>query len=152
MVRNLAFQTSYSAVIATATTAYTAKDLIGGKITIPNAVPYSGGGATLASISVSDEDDQKKALTVVFFTTAPALTFTDDSAFDPTDADIKNAFLVGITTTSYVSFNDNALSTTITNIPFRCSGTNLYAALVAVAAPDYTSTASLSITFNIVGS
>lgn len=134
------------------TNAYTAGDLIGGKLTLSNATAYTVYSGIISNVVIEDKDAESTDIDVVFFDTDPSTTtFTDNAAFDPSDTDLLNIICV-VSVTTDVTFNDNGLSYALNqNCPFRTPGSNtIYAALVAREAVTYTSSSDLLLRVGIL--
>ena len=132
--------------------AYSSGDLIGGKLSLANAIRVAGLGGTITNAILTDKGKQNAAIDIVLFSTDPTnTTFTDNGVLTIADADLINIIGV-IPVTSYASFNDNSVGY-INNvaIPFKlASGTTLYACLVSRGTPTYTSTSDLQLTLGII--
>lgn len=126
------------------------KDAVGGIFTFANAAAVSGGTFLLEQLVVHDIGQAMPDLDIVLFDRTIAGTVTDDSAFDPTDADILN--IVGIVQVGgghWCDFSDNSGASMDVNKAIKVDGTSLFAAIVARSvfspATDYP---SLSIVVN----
>lgn len=126
--------------------AYSAGDLVGGKLTIDNSI--AGGLAAsrtcfLQAIGLVDQAKQNVPMHVILFRSDPTgTTFTDNAAFDVADADMSK--ICGyVAISSYTQFNDNSYGyTTALGIPVPFSS-QLYAAFVAQGAGTYVATTDL---------
>lgn len=131
------------------TTAYAAKDNVGGLMTFSNAVRASGGSARLEAVQVVDKDQERTSMDLVLFDrtiTAP----TDNAAFDPSDTEL--GYCVGVVPIyggDYHDFNDNAVANKMVGLEFLLNGTDLFGVLVARATPTFTATSDLVVTLTI---
>lgn len=146
------FKTS---VVATSSgTAYAAGDLIGGKLTFSSAVRVTSGTALLHSVVLADNDKQNVSIDLLLFRKDPAsTTFTDNSALDVADSDLRN--LVGhvsIDAGDYTSLNDNSLATVpAVNLPVQVvSAQTLYGCLVSRGTPTYTTSSGLQVMLGLL--
>jgi hypothetical protein len=134
--------------IVTSTTAYAAGDVIGGKLTIADAVVGSGHGGLLQSVFVLDLGNQKAPLTILIFNADPtAATLTNDAKIDLTPSSGVDAGKiirkVNITQGDYETIDNAGSDYAIADIaalakPIRpVSGVNLYAAIFTTGTPTY---------------
>lgn len=139
-----------SATPVISTTAYAAKDAVGGLLTFANAVRSSGGSCRIEAAQVVDKGQQQADLELLLFDrsiTAP----TDNAAFDPTDAELN--YCVGMVPLAgglWSDLNDNSVGT-VNNVGLSCvlNGTDLYGVIVSRSTPTYTSTSDLVVTLTI---
>lgn len=138
------------ATVGVNTDAYTAGDLVGGKLTLADVYPVGPQEPFLVSITVQDLTKQNAALDFVIFDSDPAATtFTNNAALDVADADLPK-ILGYVSLTDYSSFNDNSVGS-VTNIGMsvKPTGSALYAAIVARGTPTYGAN-ELSVTFGFL--
>lgn len=143
---------SITPTIVVDTAVYTAGDVVGGKITLSNAVRVSGGSSLLYSIHILDRSNQKPTGNILFFNADPsAATTNDNSGFVYSTDDLKQVGRVPVTTGDYTTINSKA-SASITNIGrmMKAVGTSLYAVFVTDGAPDFVATTDLQIIFNFI--
>lgn len=148
----------YSAAITPTITvstspAYSANDVVGGKITITNAAPVEGGGARLRSFILLDKDNKTAAnWTIWFFNADPSgSTVTDNGALGIVDADA--AKLVGrlsIATADLVADAGAAWKVapkTGLDLSMQCaSGSrNLFMVMTMDGTPTYTATTDIQV-------
>ena len=140
------------ATVGANTDAYTAGDLIGGKLTLSSAYPSAAQEPYLHSITVQDLDSQAAELDFIFFDADPAATtFTNNAALDIADADLPKIIgFATLTASDYCAFADNSVGT-VGNLGIVCkpAGSTLYAAIVARGTPTY-SASGLSVAFGFV--
>lgn len=138
------------ATVGANTDAYTAGDLVGGKLTLADVFLVGPKEPYLLSITVQDLTKQNAALDFVFFDSDPTgTTFTNNAAFDVADADLPK-ILGYVSLTDYSSFNDNSVgSVNSIGLAVKPTGTALYAAIVARGTPTYGAN-ELSVTFGFV--
>lgn len=121
---------------------YAPGDLLGGKLTLSNAMRVAAGSGILQDIVVQDLSNQKAALDVVIFDADPSTTtFTNNAALDVSDADLVRIIgHVSILASDYISFADNAVATKSgLAMPVDvAAGRNLYACVVCRGTPTYT--------------
>ena len=125
--------------------AYTAGDVVGGEQTLANAARVSGGGGIISSVGMSSEGGTIAAddIEVIFYTSNPASTYTDNAAL-PTGADADSFLILGsVILDTAVDIGDGIfLYARNVNLPYTCTGsTSLYAVAVersGTYAPDAT--------------
>ncbi len=139
-----------------ASSAYTAGDAVGGKISLTLAVLPGTRSAMIHQVIVTDLGAQTDDTDVIFFDSDPsATTFTDNAALDIADADLVKVFAV-VPLTLHKDFSDNGVSLPAVgdnlNIPFVLDAgeTTLYAALVTRGTPTYASTSDITLRVGIV--
>lgn len=135
------------------TSAYATGDLIGGKLTFsPAAGSSTKGTGYIVSANITDKADQSVDLELVLFRSNPTTTtFTDQAAFDPSDADLANVVAVISlpAATTFFTYNDNGVHFLGSlAIPFR--GITLYGALVSRGTPTFS--AASDVTVNLCAS
>ncbi len=140
--------------LTTVATAYEANDLVGSLQTI-DALGPSGRGV-LKHVTITDLDNQKAAMTLVFFSDLPVATFTEESAFpNLSAADLAKVIgKVEIAAADYTTLNARAVATKECSI---CLWSNkqtgagsqdkrtVYCALMTSGTPTYTATTSLNL-------
>lgn len=139
-------------VIATPTVsngvAYSAGDLIGGKMTLLEATRENRSGR-INTVVISDKGKQNAIIDVIFFKSDPsATTFTDNGAFTLADADLLKVIgTVKIVAADYSSLTDNSVVCKANlGLQFSLDGAEtLYAAMLAGGTPTYTSTSDLQV-------
>lgn len=141
----------------TAGTPYTAGDNVGGKITLLNAFNFgqsNSQAAVLESISILDRDNQKAALTIVFFSQNPTAATLNDNAAQVLSTDALNVVgTVSVLTTDYVTMEGSYALAQLRNlnIPLINGGgdNKVYAAIMTTGTPTYTAGKGLQITWGI---
>ncbi|MEW6303505.1 MAG: hypothetical protein AB1705_08550 [Verrucomicrobiota bacterium] len=132
------------------TSAYTAGDNIGGKITLSSAVRVSAGKVRLDSITIVDQDNEKAALEIFLFDRDPtAATLTDNAALAFSTNDIHVIGRISVTAGDYVTLDSKAFAT-LSNLGIFLqanAGTSLYAAVAVTGTPTYTGTDDLQFVF-----
>lgn len=138
------------------TSIYAALDIIGGKLTLTNAMRKESGSGVLQSISITDDDNEKAAFDILIFRSDLTGTVADQGAWAHSAADVAS-FLgrIQVLASDYVSVVGTSLAVaTIKNIglPVRgnTSNQNLYALVLATGTPTYTATTDLVIHFGIL--
>lgn len=136
----------------TASGIYAAKDAIGGIMSFANAARTSADGGVLESVTIVDKAQQMAAMDLVLFNASPGGTFTDNSAFDPSDADLLTVVgVVPIVGADYFDFNDNSVAhRSGLGIIYHCAATTLYGALIARGTPTYAATSDVTVTVGVV--
>lgn len=145
------------------TAIYTAGDNVGGRMLIDGFGTFGAG--LLKDVTITDFDNQKAALTLLFFDSLPAATFTNNAAF-PALAAADLAKVIGkveIAATDYTTFNGRAVATVATSIslwgvqstPAPDGGTgsdkrSLYYAIQTSGTPTYTTAGSLGVQLGVL--
>lgn len=141
--------------VTTDTAIYAALDVIGaaaasGLVTLTNAMRKSGGTGVLQSVVLYDDDNEKAAITLLFFNAAPSGgTYLGNGALTLSAGD-KAAYLgrVDIATTDYLTIGVDAVAS-VRNIalPVQAVGTaNLYMIpIVTSGTPTYTAGTDLKL-------
>ena len=113
------------------TSAYAAGDVIGEEMTFSGAGRSHIKSGMVQQVTMTDLGAEGKNVELILFDTQLAnSTITDNSAFDPADADLLTA-VCRITISSHSSFNDNGMSSA-GNIACPVeNATTLYGILVA---------------------
>jgi hypothetical protein len=135
--------------------AYSANDLVGGKISLTpaarlvslpsNIIPT----ATIINVILTDKSTQASNTDVIFWSADPsATTFTDNAALTVADADLLN--IIGIVTVnSWTTFAANSVGTTTSAVTFpyqlASEASTLYASLITRGTPTYASTSDLTL-------
>lgn len=134
------------------TSAYQAKDAIGGVMTFANAARLSAGGGIVESLVIVDKDQELAAMDLVLLSATVAGTTTDNAAWDPTDADLANVVgVIPILSGDYADFNDNSVaSRSGIGMAYTCASTSLFGVLVARSAPTYTGTSDISVILGLI--
>lgn len=141
--------------LAISTSAYAAKDAVGGLLTFANAVRDTGGTGRIESLVLVDLASNFAELDLLLFDRSPVAdgtsTVTDNAVFDPVDNDL--GFFIGhvpISRADYADLNDNAVASIPgIGLPIRCEATSLFGVLVARDTPTYASTGDLALTLAI---
>lgn len=133
--------------------AYSANDVVGGELAIPNAMRVPNGTGVLQSITVYDADNEKAALDFYFFQSAPAAALADNAAFAWTAGD-EDLFLgmVSVAAADYVTATDAVVSVRNIGLPVRAAanGNSLYCYVVATGTPTYTAATDLTFIFGFL--
>lgn len=121
---------------------YATGDAVGGKLTFDFQGDNKAFHGLITKIIIIDKDSETAPFDLVLFNDDFTAT-ADQSAFDPTDADLLNCLgFLSIATTDYASFADNsvAVKTSGRQMPcdFVCTKGVLYGQLVVRGAPTYT--------------
>lgn len=146
------FYAGGSVTIACTTAAYTAKDNIGGLLTLSLGKGREAG--IVQTLNLSDNASQDKQIDVIFFNANPSgTTFTDNGALDIADTDTpKICGIATFTASDYRDFADNSAASINPSIAFRLNGTSvLYFALVDRGAYDAAATSDLGLNIGVMG-
>lgn len=129
-----------SVVDAGSTTAYSAGDLVGTKLTLSDVWQVAHKEPILTNITVQDLAEQNAALTVLIFDANPSATsFTDNAELDIADADLPKVIAaIPIAATDYVGLKDSSVAT-VFNVAVCVpnNGDDLYACIVTSGTPTY---------------
>lgn len=140
------------------TTAYAAKDVVGGKLTLANAVRVSGGIAILQSVFVLDRANQKAAISILLFDADPtASTLTNDAEANIVSADIPKLIRrIDIAASDYVTTDHagtdfaTAEIAALSKLVKAASGTSLYAVVITSGTPSYGVNDALTVRFGFL--
>lgn len=150
----LAAETNYVSVTPTVdTSAYAAKDNIGGLQTLSLIGCNNKRRGKITSVVLTDKSDNATEYDIITFSSIPVGTFTDQAAVDPSDSDLLRMNpVINIASTDHFSFNDNGISSLsglksngIAYVTSSLPGT-LYAAIVSRGTPTYGSSSDLTLT------
>lgn len=140
-------------------TNYATGDLMGALLTLSNAARFPQGGGWIADVYAIDLEKQGAQVDLQLFHTQPAGagSWTDNNAFDPTDADLAYG-LKPIWLTAAYSYNDNGMLSVGADFqPIRfvlpentTPWTSLWAAVVARGAYNAATAADLSFRMDIL--
>lgn len=136
-----------------ATPDYTAGDAMGGTQTLTGAARVSGGTVILESLTVYDKDNQKKAITILFFDSSPsAATTTDNGAFVFSTAISKLVGKVNIAAADYETVDSIGIACLkAIGLEMLCSGSaNLYAVAIAGEAINLATTTALTFKYGFL--
>lgn len=130
------------------TSAYAAKDCMGGLLTFANAARASGGAITIEGGVVIDLAATMPSLDLLLFDR----TFTagtDNAALDVSDSDILN--LIGVIPfTTWSDFADNSASTRVgLGMSAKLDGTSLFGQLVTRSVVTLVGTSDITVALNI---
>jgi hypothetical protein len=135
--------------LTVSTAIYAAKESIGGKITIADAVREAGKSSILHSLMLLDKSGQKPTGFIMVFNTDPtAATITDNAAFDSSTNDVNVCAIIPITASDWYTPGVTKAYANIRNIGALVeplTGTSLYAAFISDGTPDLVATTDLQI-------
>jgi hypothetical protein len=132
-----------------AASVYASGDAVGGLLTFANAARFSGGGLWLRQVVILDKDQERAPMDLALFDRTFTAT-ADNSAFDPSDADLANLLTV-VPISDYSNFNANAVGvSTVLDIPLLLNGTSLFGQLITRGTPTYTTTTDIIVTALLV--
>lgn len=133
---------------------YTAKNSIGGKITLANAVRAAGKTSILHSLMIMDRSGQKPTGYILVFNADPsAATLTDKTAFVSSTDDAKVIAQIPVTSSDWATPGTTKSWANIRNIGALvepASGTTLYAAFIADGAPTFAATTDVQIVWGFL--
>lgn len=155
---NLGGYTATAAPTITVSTspAYSAGDLVGGKLTLSSILRTSGGTALIQSLLLRDTSNQKAALELIIFDSDPSsTTFTDNAALSINAADVSKIIRrISIAAADYVTIGSIAVADVgpVSKVLKAATGVDLYACLMAAtgSTPTYASTSALSLTVGVL--
>lgn len=127
--------------------AYTTGDVVGGKITIANALRASGKAALVQDLYVFDAANQKMAGNLLFFNADPtAATITDNSAFAYGSDAAKQIGKIDILVSDWTTINGKATLhlKNLGALVRAASGTTIYAAFVTTSTPTFATSGDLA--------
>jgi len=134
------------------TSAYTAKDAVGGLLTFTDAGRGVHGSGVVHAVTIIDKDAESAELVLVLFNQSFTPT-ADNAAFDPSDADLAKCIgKVKVAATDYQAFNDNGIGQ-VRNVglPFQAvADGNLYGQLMCTGTPTYTGTSDLIVMIHVL--
>lgn len=130
------------------TVAYTAGDQVGTLISITNASRVTGSTGWINSIIYHDDDNVAGAIDVLFFNDTLTLA-ADNAAFAISDADARKLLYIGNITYMYGLGAQRFGQLAGLSIPYFCTGTTLYVALIARTAMTLTGTTTQRIRFGL---
>jgi len=117
-----------------AAAAYASGDQFGTLISITNAARVTGGTGWINGITYHDNDDTMGAVDIYFFNDTVTLA-ADNAVFAVSDADARKLlYIANITFVQDIGANRYGQLTGI-SVPYFCTGTTLYAAIVAKTTP-----------------
>jgi hypothetical protein len=144
------------------TNAYATGDHLGTLMTLSNAVERSLGSAILHGLTIIDKAEQKSAVDVLFFNSAPTIASADNAALDITDAEMAAKFigLISVASADYKDIDGSSVATLrgldLLLQSAKLSGQianndakNLYAILCSRGSPTYAAT-DLVVKFHLV--
>lgn len=146
--------TIITALTVSTSPAYTAKDSIGGKITLTGAIRVAGATSVLQSLMLMDRSGQKPTGFIQVFNADPAAaTITDNAAFVSSTDDAKIIATVPIIASDWVVPGTTKAFANIRNIGAlveAASGTTLYAAFVCDNTPTFVATTDMQIVWGFL--
>lgn len=136
-------------------TPYSSGDVIGSLNTITNAVLQNKSSAILKSLLVLDAANQKSAIDVVFFHTAPENSFgADNAAYALNDADLTKLIgRVSVAGADYISSSTTNAEATLKLQDILLQSArgdkNIYCVVVSRGTPTYGSATDLVLKFGL---
>jgi hypothetical protein len=140
-----------SPTVTVDTSANSAGDVLGSKLTLTSAARVSGGTCILDTILVEEKGSQAAVLDILIFGQDPSNgTYTTNGAFTANDTDM--GFLIArvhvastdyVATGGYTTANLGGLGRVLT----ATGGANLFAVIVTSGTPTYSATSSLKVRF-----
>ena len=145
-----------SPTVTVDTSAYSANDVIGGKLTLTNAMRVNGGTGLLQSLMLIDTSGtQKPALEIIIFNADPtASTITDQATISVHTDDVAKVIRkidVAASDWTLIGGKYYADISPGTRLLKSASGSkNLYAAIVAVGTPTFAASTNFKVNFGIL--
>lgn len=121
------------------TSAMTTLRPVGGRLTLPDLVPRDG-ASELMNVTVQDADNQKAAMTILFFSADFATAPADNAAFTLAVADLARCLgKVEIATTDYTTVGGKAVATKNLTQPLvlNAPSGSVFAVALIVGTPTY---------------
>jgi hypothetical protein len=132
--------------------AYTAGDYVGAlRVLALGRVP--GVGGVILGLTVIDRGNQKAALEIFLFNTAPQATVADNAAANMDEHYVEFAGLIGRVSVAAADYKTVAGSYTATiplAIGFASATGNVWAVVVTTGTPTYVATTDLRLNWNVV--
>jgi len=137
---------------AIAAAAFTANDVVGGKLTLAGAVRMVGGKGKITSIKIVDTSKQNANLLVFLFGADLAGIYADNSVEAVTAADwLKWIGTIKILAADWETMTNASLVDLSFDMPVEAaSGVNLYALIITLNAATFTANC-LQLTFGVEG-
>lgn len=138
-------------VLTSFATPYSSGDVLGAILTVSAVVQDPKGVATLSTVVVLDQTNQKSALDLVFFDDLPASSIgADNAAYGLADADLAKCLgRVSVVTGDYASSGSANAEATLRNLGLmmqaKAGKKDIYVAIIARGTPTYGSASDLSI-------
>lgn len=135
------------------TAVYASGDVVGGKLTLANAMRVTGGTGVLQSLMILDRSNQKPAGDVFIFDSDPTNgTYTDNGAVSFGTDDLKLLGRINISASDYVTANSKAFQakTGLGLVVKAVTGTSLYAVFVNTSAPDFVAGTDFQLRFGFL--
>lgn len=133
--------------------AYSAGDVVGGEITLTDAMRASDGTGVLHSLLVYTEDGETPELQFLIFDSAPGATLADNAAYAWTSGDWDKLLgVVHVATSDYVTLGgDGIASLRNVGLPVKANGSaHLYTYIVCVGTPTFSATTDLTLLFGFL--
>lgn len=132
---------------------YGVNQFVGGKLTVSNVVPVSGGSGLIHSVRVHSKKTQVGSFDVYFFNADPSNsgTMADNTAVQVNSADLTK--LIGVAHCSDVTSHGTGSTHSALNLGMAfklASGTTMYAAVVCRFALDTDSTSDILLAFTVL--
>jgi len=138
---------TYTSTPAITAGAYSANDIVGGKITLAGALNQA---SVLVFVSILDKGGQSAKTDFFFFNADLVGTYTDNAPFSIDATDMSK--LIGsitVNTADYIAVGSDSLATTLSlGIPLQSTDGSLYVLAVTRGTPTYTSTSDLVLRFS----
>jgi hypothetical protein len=133
---------------------YTSGDILGGLMTLSNAVRSSGGSGIIQSICVQDKNPSLRASIDLVFFDRSITVGADNTVWNVSDADMLNCLgiiPIGAYNTAFPATILNAFSTLINiGLPIVLQGTDLFVVAIIRSAVTYTGTSDLTFILTIL--
>lgn len=153
MGKHFGAHTLVSVTPTISTSIYASGDQVGGIQTLAGVfrnIENGFAGAMLKSIVITDADNQKKAMDILFFDALPTVASSDNAAIDITAAQLASACIggVSIAATDYITVKaaTNAIAEVNLEKTMKSAVTgasSIYAVIIIRDTPTYAATTSL---------
>jgi hypothetical protein len=133
--------------------AYSANDVIGGEITLTNAMRVSSGTGILQSVTIQCADGEAPDITLLFFDSNPASNLADNAAFSWGAGDIARLLgKVEFDAADFATFGGDTIATkTGIGLTLAANGSaDLYMYIHANGTPTFTATTDVTMAIGIL--
>jgi hypothetical protein len=139
--------------ITVSTAIYAAGDVIGGRLTLTNAVRITSGTGILQDISMTTADAEALACRILIFDSQPATNPTDNNAFTWGSGDRARLLgVVDVASGDWITVAGTGIchKQQIGMVIAANGSLNLFAFIVATATPQFTAVSDLSVRFKFL--
>lgn len=131
--------------------AYSANDVVGGLMTFPIGSSFLSGNVLLKRLIIGDADNEKAAMDIWIFNTAPTAILDNASFSTISDAEIRDTcrLHLAISASDYTTAGSNALGEKDINKSIDLSGPNFYVYAVFSGTPTLGAITDYRFTFEV---